>query len=375
METLTIREVITKKEMRQFICLPWQVHRNNKAWMPPLYSDEWILFDPRKNKSFKHSDTVLYLAFRGKKPVGRVMGIINRLYNDIHNEQHGRFSFMECYEDQEVVHALLQKIEQWAREKGMVKLVGPLGFSDKDPQGFVIEGFGYPQFLASATNDPYLPEMVGREGYEKKVDLVNYLLPMPEKLPEVYERILERFNNNSPYRVKEFNTKKELKPYIIPALDVMNQTYTEIYGFTPLDDQEKKELADRYLPILDPHFIKIIEHGDEVVAFAVAMPDPSEGIKKAGGKLLPFGIFHIIREIKRTKILLTMLGGIKTEHREQGIDVLMAIKLYESAIKYGMKMVNSHLILETNTRMRGEFERVGGTVTKKFRIYQKDLVR
>lgn len=373
MDNLIVREVLTRSDLKEYIHLPEKVHKNNKAWLPPLYSDELAFYNPRKNKSFLHSDTILFLAFRGKKPVGRVMGIINRLYNEIHNEQHGRFSFMECYEDQEVVHALLQNVEQWARKKGMTKIVGPLGFSDKDPQGFVIKGFEYPQFLTSATNDPYLPEMVAREGYVKKVDLVNYLLPMPEKLPEVYDRVLSRLNSNSPYRIREFSNKKELRPYIIPALEVMNQTYTEIYGYAPLDDQEKKELADRYLPILDPHFIKVVEYGNEVVAFAVAMPDPSDGIRKAGGRLLPFGIFHIIREIKRTKTLLTMLGGIRKEHREQGLDVLMAIKLYESAIRYGIKTVNSHLILETNTRMRGEFERVGGTVSKIFRIFQKDL--
>ena len=373
MEKITIKEVVTRKELKEFIYLPEKVHKNNKKWLPPIYQDEWDLYNPGKNKSFQHCDTVLYLAYRNGKPAGRVMGIIHRLYNQIHNENHGRFAFMECYEDQEVVHTLLQKVEQWAKERGMTKIVGPLGFSDKDPQGFQIEGFEYPPFLAAATNAPYLPLMVEKEGYVKKVDLVNYLTPVPDKLPEIYQRALKRFDLLEAFQVVEFRSKKDLKPYIIPALELMNQTYSEIYGYVPLDDQEKKDLAKKYLPILDPHFIIMIKAGEELVAFAVAVPDMSDGIRKAKGKLFPFGFIYILRELKRSKSLLTLLGGIKKEYRNHGLDVILALKLYEAAIKYGMEYCNSHLILETNTKMRAEFERVGGRISKKFRIYQKDL--
>jgi len=374
MSDITIKEVKTRRDLKEFIYLPEEVHKNNKKWLPPIYQDEWDLYNPEKNKSFNHCDTVMYLAYRNGKPAGRVMGIIHRLYNQIHDEKHGRFAFMECYEDQEVVHALLQKIEQWAKEKGMTKVVGPLGFSDKDPQGFQIEGFEYPPFLAAATNAPYLPLMIEKEGYVKKVDLVNYLTPVPDKLPDVYQRVLERFNLLETFEVVEFKSKKELKPYIIPALELMNQTYSEIYGYVPLDDHEKKDLANKYLPILDPRFIIMIKAGEEVVAFAVAVPDMSDGIRKAKGKLFPFGFIYILKELKKSKSLLTLLGGIKKEYRDQGLDVILALKLYEAAIKYGMEYCNSLLILETNTKMRAEFERVGGRISKKFRIYQKDLV-
>jgi len=374
MEEITIKEVCSRKDLKEFIYLPEKVHKNNRNWLPPIYQDEWDLYNPAKNKSFQHCDTVMYLAYRNGKTVGRVMGIIHRLYNQIHNETHGRFAFMECYEDQEVVHALLQKVEQWAKEKGMTKIVGPLGFSDKDPQGFQIEGFEYPSFLAAATNAPYLPQMVEKEGYVKKVDLVNYLTPVPDKLPELYKRALKRFDLLENFKVENFKSKKDLKPYIIPALELMNQTYSEIYGYVPLDDQEKKDLAKKYLPILDPHFIIMIRSGEELVAFAVAVPDMSDGIRKAKGKLFPFGFIYILRELKRSKSLLTLLGGIKKEYRNKGLDVILVLKLYEAAIKYGMEYCNSHLILETNTRMRAEFERVGGKISKRFRIYQKDLV-
>lgn len=374
MGEIGIKEVLTKKDKRKFIYFPEEVHKNDPTWLPPIYMDEWELFDDKKNKSYQYADTILCLAYRGKKIVGRVMGIINRRYNEIHNEQHGRFCFMECFEDQEVVHELIKKIENWAKERGMVKLVGPLAFSDKDPQGFQIEGFEYPKFIVCPTNDSYLPEMIGVEGYTKHRDLVNYLAKTPEDLPEVYKKILTRVSENKDYKIVEFKTKKELKPYVVPALELMNQTFMEIYGFVPLKDQEKQELASRYMMILDPKFIKVIEAKDGLIGFAIGIPDISEGIRKAGGKLFPFGIFRIIRELKRSKKLLMLLGGVRKDYRGKGIDVLMAVKILQSGIEHKMGLIDLHLVLETNTKMRAECERIGGKIIKRFRIYQKDLV-
>jgi hypothetical protein len=373
MGEIIIKEVLTKKDRREFIYLPSKVHKHEPDWLPPIYMDEWELYDKKKNKSYQYADAVLYLAFKNKKPVGRIMGIVNNRYNAINNENHGRFCFMECYEDQEVVHALIKIVEDWAREKGMMKMVGPLGFSDKDPQGFQIEGFEHPQFMTCPTNSSYLPLMIEREGYIKHRDLVNYMAPMPNKLPLIYEKVLSRVSHKEEYKIVEFETKKELKPYIIPVLELMNETFMEIYGFVPLTDKEKTDFAARYLPILDPHFIKVVENEKGLIGFAVGMPDLSLGIKKANGKLLPFGIFKILRESKRSKKLLMMLGGVKKEFRGQGIDVLMGVKIFESGIKHKMEWIDSHLVLEDNRRMRSEYERIGGKVIKSFRIYQKDL--
>jgi len=373
MSDIIIKEVITRQDKRKFIYLPSKVHRNNSNWLPPIYVDEWELFDKEKNKSYLYSDTVLYLAYKDKKVVGRIMGIINKRYNAIHNERHGRFCFMECYEDQDVVHELISKVELWAKDKGMIRLVGPLAFSDKDPQGFQIEGFEYPQFIISATNDSYLPEMITREGFEKHVDLVNYLVKTPDDLPSVYKSILSRVSGNKEYKIVEFKSKRELKPYLLPILDLMNQTFLEIYGFVPLNDHEKKQFVARYLMILDPEFIKVVEGPDGLIGFAGGIRDISEGIKRAGGKLLPFGIFRILRESKRSKKLLMMLGGVKKEYRGKGIDVLMAIKILQSCIELKIDLIDIHLVLEYNFKMRGECERIGGKVIKKFRIFQKDL--
>jgi hypothetical protein len=373
MGELIIKEVLTKKDRRDFIYLPEKVHKGEPEWLPPIYMDEWELYNKKKNKSFLYADALLLLAYRNGKPVGRIMGIVNKRYNSIHDEQHGRFCFMECYDDKEVFHALITRVEDWLREKGMIKIVGPLGFSDKDPQGFQIEGFEYPQFMTSVNNSPYMPLMLESEGYAKKVDLVNYLGKIPEKFPEIYDKILTRVDKMEEYKIIEFNTKRELRPYIIGVLELMNQTFEEIYGFVPLNDNEKKDFAARYLPILDPKFIKLIEVNGVLAGFAIGMPDFSKGIRDAGGKLFPFGIFKILSDSKKSKKLLMMLGGVRKEFRGRGLEVLMGVKILQSGIKHKMDTLDSHLVLEDNMKMRAEYERVGCQVVKKFRIYQKDL--
>ena len=229
------------------------------------------------------------------------MGLINRRYNEINNEQHGRFCFMGCYNDPAVFHALITGIEDWARQNGMVKLVGPLGFSDKDPQGFQTEGFEYPQFITSANNSPYMNTLVEDEGYAKKIDLVNYLGDIPKEFPRVYERVLERVKKTEDFKIVEFTSKKELKPYILPVLELMNETFSEIYGFVPLNDKEKADFAARYLPILDPNFIKAVHQDNQLIGFAIGLPDISAGIKACRGRLLPFGIFRVLPKIKKNE--------------------------------------------------------------------------
>jgi ribosomal protein S18 acetylase RimI-like enzyme len=373
MGELVIKEVLTKRDLRDFIYLPDKVHKHEPDWLPPIYMDEWELYNKKKNKSYKYADALLLLAYRDNKPVGRIMGIINNRYNEINNEQHGRFCFMECFNDKEVFHTLLTRVEEWVKQRGMTKIIGPLGFSDKDPQGFQTEGFEYPLFMTAANNSKYMPELIETEGYEKKVDLVNYLGKLPDVLPLIYEKVLARLEHNTEYKIIEFQSKKELKPYILDVLDLMNQTFAEIYGFVPLTDKEKIDFAARYLPILDPNFIKVIQAGDKLVGFAIGLPDVSKGIRDANGKLLPFGIFKILKESKRSKKLIMMLGGVKKEYRGKGLDVLMGVKILQSGIKHKMDTIDSHLVLENNTKMRSEYERIGCQVVKKFRIYQKDL--
>ena len=374
MPEIIVKEVRSRAELREFIYLPAKIHKGEANWLPPLYSDEWHLFDKKKNSSYSYSDAEFFLAWKDNKPVGRIMTLINNRYNEIKKEKNGRFSFMECYNDREVFHALITKAEEWLRNRGMVKIVGPMGFSDKDPQGFQIEGFEYPFLFTAPTNSPYMPAMLEAEGYTKEIDLVNYNMPVPDKDPPIYLKAYERYSRNSNITISEFKSKKELKPVIIPVLELMNSTFVDIYGYVPLNDAEKVELAKRYLPILDPAFIKVAQTKNELVGFIVALPDMTTGIIEARGKLFPFGLFKILRSMKKSTKLMMMLGGIKEEYRGKGIDVMMGMKLLDSARKQNKTILDSHLIMEENPKMRAEYERMNGKIVKRFRIFQKSLV-
>jgi hypothetical protein len=373
---IEIIEVASRGDLKKFINIPAGIHSNHKNWVPPIYMDDRKYFNSKKNELFRHADALLLLAKKGNKYVGRIMGIINHKYNEAYNLKEGRFAYLETYQDFEVAEELIRAVEIWAKNKGMDKLVGPLAFSDKDPQGFLIEGFDEPVAVATNCNFPYLVDFINKAGYSKKVDLVVYKLDIPDVIPEFYKRIQERaVKNNHTTRLISFSKRKELKAFVRPVFQLVNETFKEIYAFAPLSEKEMDEFADRYLMILDPRFIKIVLNDqDEVVAFVLGMPDISEGIRKCKGRLLPFGIFQIFRAQKKTKQLNLMLGAIRADYRNCGLDTIMGISMLEEAGRRGMKVLDSHLELETNTKMRAEMEKMGGKVYKRFRIFQKELL-
>jgi hypothetical protein len=371
---LDIKQVADRRELRRFIHLPAKIHKGHKNWVPPIYIDEWNYYNPKKNKSFSYSDTILLLAYRNGRAVGRIMGIINHRYNKSHNENHARFCWMECYNEPDVAAALLNRIQDWARSKNMEKLVGPLGFSDKDPQGFLIEGFDQPMVIATNCSYPYMVDLIEKNNFVKKVDLVVYRIDIPEQLPPVYEQLAERALSKLNLNVLEFSRKSQLKPMIRPALGLMNETFTEIYGFDKMDDREMDELAARYMPIIDPRFVKCISNEkNEIIAFVIGIPDMSAGIIRSRGYLFPLGIFFILQSAKKTKQLDLFLGAIREDYRNSGLDAVMAIKMKASAKKAGFEYVDSHLELENNFKVRAEMERAGGVVYKRYRIFTKDL--
>ncbi|MDO8928045.1 MAG: hypothetical protein Q7W54_03560 [Bacteroidota bacterium] len=372
---VTIQEVTNKKQLHQFIHLPAEIHKDHSNWVPPIYMDEQEFFNPRKNKSFEVCDTILLLAYKKEKVVGRIMGIIHRKYNTDHNEKHARFAFFETWNDMEVASELLHFVENWGREKGMEKLIGPLAFSDKDPQGFLIEGFEEPVVIASNCNFPYQVDLLEQNSYSKEMDLVVYQIKIPNPIPEFYLKIQERaIRMNKNMRLLEFTSRRKVKPYIHPVLHLLNRTFTEIFGFVPFSDAEMDDFANRYLFLINPRFIKIVvNQQNEVVAFVIGMSHIGDGIKKAKGYLFPFGIFQIFRAARKSKQLNLLLGGVDPEYRGKGLDVMMGVRMLESAIAQGKTTLDSHLELENNTAVRAEMERMGGKVYKRFRIFGKTL--
>jgi hypothetical protein len=370
-----IREVRSRKDLKTFIYLPEKIHAGHKNWVHPLFTDDWKYFDAKKNKAFGYCDTILLVAWKDGRPAGRIMGIINHRFNEHRNERTARFGYLDCYEDREVFTALIRAVEDWARAGGMTKIVGPYGFSDQDPEGFLIEGFDHRATIATYYNFEWMPGYLEDDGYAKDIDWFVYKLEVPKEPPELYRKIFERAMKRGTFEVVEFKKRKEIKPWIRRVLGLMNECYMagNIYGFAPLDDQEMDDLAKRYLPVLDPRFVKVIAKDGEVVAFIIAMPDMTEGIRKARGRLLPFGFVHILRAAKRTKQLDLLLGAIKEKYRGQGLDALMGIKILIAAHEAGYEMMDTHHEMEANVKVRAEMERLGGTIYKKFRAFYKML--
>lgn len=369
------KEVRTKRDLKKFIYLPEKIHAGHKSWVHPIYLDERKFFNPKKNKAFSYCDTLMLLAFRGDEAVGRVMGIINSRYNEHRGEKTVRFGYLEAYEDPEVVHALLSPVEEWGRAKGMTKIVGPYGFSDQDPEGFLVEGFANRATIATYYNYEWMPRMVEGDGFTKDVDYFVYKIDVPKELPEFYKKIYERGMRRGNFSVVEFRKKKDLKPWVRPIFHLMNECYTgsEIYGYAPLDEKEMDDLAKRYLPVVDPRFVKAVTKDGEAVAFIIGIPDMSEGIRRARGRLLPCGFLKILRAAKKTKQLDLLLGAVKEKYRGMGLDVLMGVRMLQSAREAGLEVIDTHHELETNIRVRAEMERMGGKVYKKFRVFQKAL--
>lgn len=373
--SIKIREVLSKSDLKKFINLPQEIHKNHTNWVPPIYMDEREFFNPKKNKAFSFSDTILLLAYKDNKLVGRIMGVINKKYNKDHHLSDGRFCFLETYNDFEVANELIVAVEKWAYEKGMTKLVGPLAFSDKDPQGMLVEGFDEPHVIATNCNFEYMVDFMDKAEFNKKIDLVVYKINVPEKIPEFYSKVSERaLRNNPELSIAKIKTKLQIKPYIKPVFRLVNETFKDIYAFTPMTEKEMNGLAARYLPVLSPRFIKVIENDKkEVIAFVLAMPDIGAGVKKAKGRVIPFGIFHIIRSQKKTRQLDLLLGAIHPNYRNCGLDAVLATELIKEAHMAKIEYLDSHLELETNLKMRAENEKLGGKVYKRYRIFEKDL--
>jgi len=371
---IAIQEVTTKQDLKTFIYLPLYIYSGYKNYVPPVFDDEWKLHSPKHNKSLADCDVIRVLAIINGKAVGRIIGIIHKAYNAKHGELTARFFQFDCIDDISVSHALISFIEDWARGKGITKLIGPFGFSDKDPQGAQIEGFEYLPVIVTPSNPPYIPVLIEREGYVKQEDCVSYSLPVPQKLPDVYENVYNRLAGNNNFKLVEFTSKKQLKPYIIPVLRLVNETYGQLFGFVPMTEAEMKTFAAQYMLVLDPACVKVVETTQkDIAAFIVAMPDMSPGLQKAKGKILPFGFLYMLGAAKKTKQLNLMLGAIKPRYRGVGLNVLLAKALINTALQHGYTLIDSHLVLENNTRMCAELANLGGKVYKRYRIYQKAL--
>ena len=372
--TVSIVEVRARSDLRTFIRLPYQLHRSHAFWVPPLLADERALFVRRKNPALGYCDLTLGLAYRGANVCGRIAGIVNHRYNQHRHERTARFAWLECQNDRSVAEALLAYVTDWAKKQGMTKIVGPMGFTDQDPEGLLVEGFEHEPTIGTYANYPYMVQLVESCGFTKEVDYVVYKVPLSRHLLEKYQKISSRILSRGECQLAEFKSRRQLRAHAVPIVAMMNESFEELYGYVPLDAKEIDTLARRFMPLLDPRFVVVAKRRGRDAGFLVAMPNLDEGFRRARGRLWPFGFVHILRAGRRTRQLDLLVGGVvRAGDRGHGLDVVGMAAMLRSAIAGGFEIMDSHLELETNTPVRAEMERMGGQVCKRYRIYRKDL--
>lgn len=371
---LHVDEVRSPKELRRYIRLPERLPGQRPNYVPPIHADERAFHDPGKNPALGNCSVVRFLAWKGVSCVGRIMGIVHHAHNQAHGERTARFYQLDMIDDPHVGHALLGAVENWARGLGMQQIIGPFGLSDKDPQGVQVEGFEHLPVLATPANPAFLPKHITANGYVKLSDALAYRTAVPAELPAGYRQIADRLVRQGHLRVLNINSRKALRPWVVPVLRLVNEGYKDLLGFVPMDEKEMQRLAAQYLPVLDPGLVKIVVDGEgRAVAFVVAMPDMSKGLQRARGRLFPFGFLHLLRAMRQTRQLNLLLGAVQPRLQGRGLTCLLAVELLGEARRRGFACFDSHLVLETNQLMRAELERLGGSVWKRYRVYAKAL--
>jgi hypothetical protein len=370
---IQLAAVKNKNQLKAFIHLPEKLHKKHTKWVPPIYADEWKYYDPKRNQAYAYCDVILVLCYYKGKLSGRIMGVINHRYNSLKNEKSARFCNFESINNQLVSNELLNYIKNWASEKGMNNLIGPLGMYYHDPIGFMIEGYDYEPSISTYYNFDYLPTLIEIAGYKKKYDLVAYKINIVNGIPDLFRQLYDRLSNSNTIELLKFKSKQDLKKMVIPMLQLLNECYTEIDGYSPLDDNEMQILAKQFIPILDPKYVKLVLVNKEPAGFMIAMPNISPGIRRSGGRLFPFGIFHILSAHKKSFQLDFLLGGIKKQYQGIGIDAFMAFDIIKTARQNNFALVDSHLEMEQNYKVRRGMEKLGGQVYKKYRLYQKNI--
>ncbi len=372
---MEIRRVTTKAELQRFIKLPLDLPDQRPNAVPPMMADERELHDPAKNEALAHCTVACWLAWRDGTAVGRIMGIIHHGWNEATGERTARFFQLDAICDQYVVGALLATVEEWARSQGMDRVIGPFGFSDKDPQGLQVEGFEHLPVLATPTNPEWIPLMLDTKGYAAYEEMVSYRM---ELVPDMFKRfgpIAERCMRSLGLRRVPLPNKRALRPWVVPVLRTVNDTYGGLLGFVPMSEKEMHALATKYMFILDPELVEIIVDPQDVpMAFVIASPDMSEGQRKANGSLFPFGWFHILRAMRRSRQLDLLLGAVRPHLQGRGLTAVLALNLLSTAHRRGFTHLDSHLVMTRNTRMCAQMERLGGKVWKRYRVYSKALL-
>ncbi|MCH5224574.1 MAG: N-acetyltransferase [Muribaculaceae bacterium] len=366
----------TKANLKKFIKFQIDLYKGNPYFVPPLISDDMGTLLPNKNPAFDFCDAVYFMAYKDGKPVGRIAGIINRQVNESHGRATARFGFIDFIDDEEVSKALIGAVEDWARDKGMKKIIGPMGFTDMDHEGMLIGGFQELGTMATIYNYDYYPRHLEKLGYAKEADWVEFLMDVPEKIPEKYDRIADIVKKKYGLKVKKYSSPKKAKEEIgRPLFHLINEAYDGLYEYSRLSERQIDYYIDIYLSLINFDLLTaIVDKDDKLVGIGISMPSLSRALQKSGGKLFPFGWWHLLRALKcKTDRVDLLLVAVKPEYQNKGVNALLFQDLIPYYIKYGFKYAESNLELETNNKVQGQWDYFSNRQHRRRRAFYKLL--
>ena len=373
--SVEVREVKSKSELKRFVLFPFSLYKKCPYWIPPLIFDELHTLRSDKNPAFEFCEAKYWIAYKNGTIVGRIAGIINKKYIEKWHNDYGRFGWVDFIDDYEVSQALFEIVEAWAKSNGLEAVHGPLGFSDMDHEGMLIEGFNELGTIATIYNYPYYPEHIERCGYRKDADWIEFEIKVPAAIPEKAERISHLVTEKKKVSVLEAKNSKELLPYARQIFELINQTYENFYGFVPLTEKQIEFYVKQYFPFVDPDYLKVLLDGQNKIAgFVIGMPSLSRALQRARGRLFPFGFIHLWRALKHPKYVDLYLGAIRPDLQGKGADALLMTELAKSCIKNQIISAESNIELEDNVRVQSHWKYFDSRQHKRRRCFINHLI-
>lgn len=374
---LEIRKISTRRELHHFIDFANDLYADCQYYCPPLYFDELNTFDPKKNPALEVCEKQLFMAYRDGKAVGRIAAIINHRANAHWNNKKVRFGWMDFVDDMEVSHALLDAVKDWGKERGMTIMNGPVGFTDWDHQGLLIEGYDYLAPLASLYNYAYYQKHLESYGLTKEADWVEYRITTPQGMPEKLGRICDIVKQRYHVRVEKIHSAKELqRKYGLEYMDLLDEAYQNLYNFQPMTQRQKEYYRDMYFPMLNLDFVTfVVNENNEIVGVGVGMPDISEALRKCGGRLFPFGWYHILKALhaKQIDVFDFLLIGIRPDYQNKGINSVIIEDWMHYFLQYKIKHSETTAMLETNNKVLSQMDWFETKQHKRRRAYVKEI--
>lgn len=375
--SVKIVPISDKASTKKFIKFPIDLYKDCPYYVPALVLDELGTLDSKKNPAFDFCEQQLFLAYKDDKIVGRIAAIINQRSNEIWNQKHARFGFVDFIDDNEVVDALFGTAEEWARNKGMNAIQGPMGFTDLDHEGLLIFGYDRISTMATTYSYPYYRDQIERLGYEKDADWHEFYMPVPTAVPERHQRIANIVANKYGLKLLKFKNLKQITPYVDKVFNLLNEAYAPLYGFVPLTQKQIDYYVKMYVPLLRWDIVSIIikEETDEVVAFGIGMPSLSLALQKSGGKLFPTGWYHLLKALKfkSNKVIDLLLIGISPEYQGKGVNAMIFNDFIPSAHKSGFHFAESNPELEQNNKVSSLWDGFNAEHHKTRRAFMKKI--